>query len=166
MTKISFSRTDSRSRQSGFSLIELMTVVGIIGVLFMLSKSIIIPKVRRALAVNQLQVIAKGLIAVREIDGRTLGEIAGSYFDCGGCWDGISTINCTNMDRAMKAWQFTGVKTTPWGGYYWVDANNGEFGPDDICREDTIGAYDNDAKAYIIITIPPLHCDRPSWSSP
>lgn len=130
-------------RTEGFSLIELMVTIAIMGVLMTIAIPNFSDMIKAKLTRGHLQMISKTAQAQRLHDAVTLylPQVTGS--SCSFCIAGLgasSDMNTFVPNAAyINSWQQLGFDSPPkdpWGHYYILDENDMEFGPD--CRMDGI----------------------------
>lgn len=56
------------------------------------------------------------------------------------------------MDTSLKKLNFRGAIKDPWGGYYMLDENEGEFSYA-VNRNDVLMAYNADDSTYLVVPI-------------
>jgi prepilin-type N-terminal cleavage/methylation domain-containing protein len=160
----------NQSPQAGFSLVELMVVIGIIGVLTTVVQGRLVGTMKRAFAITQMAAIANAIGAYRVLHETT---VIGLTIPAGG--DGWSAGYClenkgkaahcrAQMDKVMKGMGFPGAIQGPWGGYYFLDENEGEWGREFAgsnydCRSDELYVYDGDRDVFLKYYIPTFACD-------
>lgn len=150
----------SNHRQAGFSLVELMVTVAIIGILATLASVRMTEIGKRAAAKAQLAAIVSGIKAFRSLDEITSIEATGNY--CSACfcdWGRAKDSSCQAvMDQSFNRLGFSGAIKSPWGGYFWIDENEGEW--ENNCRFDTVGVWDADREVQIWMDVPTINCVR------
>jgi prepilin-type N-terminal cleavage/methylation domain-containing protein len=138
--------------KGGFSLVELMIVIGIIGILSAMSFNGY-NAYRRSIALNHLKSIAKQLENLRMAKGKTLYELTGHTCPRCDCDDGDwYTQAC--RDKAEEAFKKVGFKSAPinpWGVPYSYES--GERAPV-VCNCTTIGTYIPGYKEFAFINLP------------
>lgn len=128
----------------GFSLIELLMVVSIMGVLATLSGPDLIRLIKISATKSHMKSIARNLEAARAtgMNGSTpLMNVSGSAcaFCDGGLGAGTNMREYVPNPAYIAAWRRLGFDQPPrdpFGGYYALDENDGEFPGD--CRRDAI----------------------------
>ncbi|MEC9283462.1 MAG: prepilin-type N-terminal cleavage/methylation domain-containing protein [Bdellovibrionota bacterium] len=128
--------------QDGFSLVELMVTVAIIGVLAGMAipnYSLSMHRTRVKLTISQMIAVRNGMIGLREIEDKTLRNITGTgctrcQFAVVGSSASSWSLNATAISR-MNSIGFSGAQTDAWGQVFLFDENEKEFAD---CRPDVI----------------------------
>lgn len=115
----------SLSKNLGFSLIEMMIVVAILGTLTGIAIPNFVFLMKRSngkLTVSQLINFSRSISAIREVEGKAVAEITGSFCtrcDFAAIGDHRSTWTpSTTTIEAYKKLGFSDVPKDVWGGYY------------------------------------------------
>ncbi len=142
-------KTEIHISEGGFSLIELMTVVAIIGILVGIggpNLQEMLTRLKINLAKATMQEMKHNFVTIRSSDTSegTLINITG-----GGCLYcimgfvlGSATPKGPFNAESLREWKVLGYDSPPkdpWGNYYIFDQNEGESGPGDV-RCDTISS--------------------------
>lgn len=149
---------------AGYSLIELLLVVAIIGTLADMAMHSWNKYYKPKIATTHMKTIAAQIYRARDVAEKTTMQITGiACPDClcrYGTWE---TDMCKErMDKAYKALGYAEAPKTPWGGYYYLDNNEGEsfwinnYG--DQCYGDTLSYYDRDNDKVVTMVLRSQQC--------
>ena len=134
-----------------------MIVVSIMGILTSLAIPNYLKIARRQVAITQMRVLASGIRVLKASEEMFAWEITGHGCSAGDCWFGNEkSPGCkARMDDAFKKLNLSGAVRDPWGGYYMLDENEGEFPvPGMAERNDVLLAYNADSGTYLVVPVP------------
>jgi len=153
------------NKQSGFTLLEMIVVMAIVGLLSQLAISEY-KGWKRKLAVMEMQTIVERIVQKRQVEEKTVLQITGTACaDCVCRFGEWQTTACkVSMDAFYQAFDYNSAPRTPWGGFYYIDNNEGEsFWIDrhgSACFQDTVTFWDHWKKEPVSMSIPPSrHCE-------
>jgi prepilin-type N-terminal cleavage/methylation domain-containing protein len=139
-----------------YSLVELMVVVSIMGTLSSIALTSVVKTMKVKAAVVQLHTIAHAITTARERDEKLTGELTGNYCSACSCWVGgfsSKSESCrSTMDTTLKRIGFPSAIKDPWGGYFMIDENEGEFAAAPQIS-DTVSVYNPDDKVIMYLWV-------------
>jgi prepilin-type N-terminal cleavage/methylation domain-containing protein len=158
----------SQNNERGFNLVELMVAVSVIAILSTKATTSFRTVANNGLAVAQAKTIRKQIMAIREMQDKTLLDItesgcsacncvSGGWGESGSSWSPRNPSCIAIHEAVWKKLGFQKIPKDPWGNVFMLEENEGEFGPDD-CRRDQLLFYNPQRNAVQAFYIPALRC--------